>query len=188
MRSMRGAPASDPRLCQANCARPSQPRRVRVLVPSHYPAPPLPITLPHLPSATLRELAVDLLPPADTIHAPSPSTDDPTPRLDLERVIGELMFTAVCAVAQGVGDMEDGGLAPETTLAGADVIARLFALRQECAGAIDFDVVARAYGKQVLRARYHALRPHDELTDEMLDEMVSWPLDILGRVVKARIN
>jgi len=81
-----------------------------------------------------------------------PSPCSPKPSSSIEQIIGETIAMAACAVARGVGDLQDGGLALKTKLVGADLIAQLYALRQECAGAIDFEVVARIYGKQVLRA------------------------------------
>jgi hypothetical protein len=62
-----------------------------------------------------------------------------------------------------LGDLTSGdGLAAETTRAGANLLAQLHTL---CSGPTageleNFDRVARAMGKQVLRRRYHELRPH----------------------------
>jgi hypothetical protein len=58
---------------------------------------------------------------------------------------------------------------------------------------LDFDAVARSQGKRALRERYARLkhapgRPVTELTDAMLDEMVAWPLNILGQVVRSQMN
>ena len=45
----------------------------------------------------------------------------------------------------------------------------------------------------MLAARYAELRhepdaPDIELTDAMLNEMVSWPLDILAKIARSRLN
>jgi len=42
--------------------------------------------------------------------------------------------------------------------------------------------VARHYGKLVLRER------HDDVSDAALDELVSWPLDILAKVVRSQLH
>jgi hypothetical protein len=79
-------------------------------------------------------------------------------------------------------------------MCGGDLIAQLFALRQACAGELDFDATAREYGKHAIAARYAAAKrelpdaPQAAPTDVMLDEMVSWPLDILAGVVKSQLN
>jgi len=65
---------------------------------------------------------------------------------------------------------------------GGDLIAQLYALRQYMVGTWDFDAMAREYGKRVLRERY------DDLTDAALDELVSWPLDLLAKVVRSQMN
>src|SRR5262249_56833497 len=73
--------------------------------------------------------------------------------------------------------------------AGGDMVARLYALRQATAGEFDFDRVARECGKRALRQRHAPLpEPKPALTETMLEEMVSWPLDLLGQVVRAQMN
>ena len=79
-------------------------------------------------------------------------------------------------------EYQDGGLRAETKLYGGDLIARLYSLRQYMVGYWDFDAMARTYGKRVLRERY------DDLTDAALDELVSWPLDLLAKVVRSQMN
>jgi hypothetical protein len=63
-----------------------------------------------------------------------------------------------------------------------DLVAHPYSLRQFTIGYLDFDATARAYGKQVLRERY------DDVSDVVLDELVSWPLDILAKVVRSQMN
>jgi len=49
-------------------------------------------------------------------------------------------------------------------------------------GYLDFDATAREYGKLALRERY------DDASDAVLDELVSWLLDILAKVVRSQMN
>jgi len=112
----------------------------------------------------------------------------------IERIIGELVAAAACAIAQTLDERANGGLRPRTKMCGGDLITQLYALRQACAGELDFDATARAYGKRAIAAHYAAARrelpdaPQGELTDAMLDEMVKWPLDILAKVVRSQMN
>ena len=111
----------------------------------------------------------------------------------IERVIGEVVAAAARAIVRALMEYQNGGAQPATTRHGGDLIAQLYALRQACAGELDFDAVARSQGKRALRERYARLkhapgRPVTELTDAMLDEMVAWPLNILGQVVRSQMN
>jgi hypothetical protein len=132
--------------------------------------------------------------PANITLAPAPSTATAKSASSLEQLIGELVAAAVAVISVGLDERANGGLRPKTKLAGGDLIAQLFTLRQACAGELDFDVVAREYGKRAIAARYAAAirglpdAPQGELTDAMLDEMVSWPLDMLAGVVRSQLN
>src|SRR5262245_29460221 len=116
------------------------------------------------------------------------------PAPSMAELIGELVAAAVAVIAVGLDERASGGLRPKTKLTGADLITQLYALRQACAGELDFDAVAREYGKRAIAARYAALKrslpdvPQAELTDAMLNELVSWPLDILAGVVRSQLN
>jgi hypothetical protein len=153
-----------------------------------YPTIPASIRLAG-PPPLLREMCQ--MHPAPAISAPCP----PLPQSpSLAELIGEVVAAAVAVIAVGLDERGNGGLRPKTKLTGADLITQLFALRQACAGELDFDVTAREYGKRAVAARYTAAKrelpdaPQGELTDVMLDELVSWPLDILAGVVRATVN
>jgi hypothetical protein len=111
-------------------------------------------------------------------------------------LIGEIVAAAVAVTAVGLDERSNGGLRQKTRLTGGDLIAQLYALREVYLaepGALDFNRVAREHGKRAIVAHYAAAtrelgHPVAELTDVMLDEMVSWPLDILGQVVRSQSN
>jgi hypothetical protein len=99
-------------------------------------------------------------------------------------------------IALALDERANGGLRPRTKTCGGDLIAQLYGLRSAwlSQAGLDFDATAREYGKRAIAARYAAAKrelpdaPQGELTDVMLDEMVSWPLDILAGVVRAELN
>ena len=100
----------------------------------------------------------------------------------IERHIGETVADAVCAVGRALVEYEDGALRAETKLTFGDLIARLVELWQLTAGHISFDDAARHYGKIVLRERF------GDASDAVLDKFISWPLDILAKVVQKIVN
>jgi len=104
------------------------------------------------------------------------------PPPSIERVIGDLVADACGAIAMALREYQDGGLRAETKLHGGDLIARLYSLRQYMVGYWDFDAMAREYGRLALRERY------DDVSDVALDELVSWPLDILAKVVRSQLH
>ena len=127
-----------------------------------------------------------------TAACPSPCPPLPQPPAFAE-LIGEIVAAAVAVIAVGLDERSNGGLRPRTKLAGGDLIAQLYTLRQACTGELDFDATARECGKRALAARYVELKrelcePYTKLTDAVLDELVSWPLDILGQVVRSQLN
>jgi hypothetical protein len=110
-----------------------------------------------------------------------------------DELIGEVVAAAACAIAQALREFQNGGLRTETKMHGGDLIAQLYALRQYMVGYWDFDRVARTMGKQVLREGYGELKlalrePHDDLSEATLDELVSWPLDMLAKVVRSQLH
>jgi hypothetical protein len=131
---------------------------------------------------------------------PTPAAASPSPCPSLPQtpaiaeLIGEVVAAAVAVIAVGLDERSNGGLRLKTKLTGGDLIAQLYALRQACAGELDFDATAREYGKRAIAAHYAAAKrelpnaPQGELTDVMLDEMVTWPLDILAGVVRSQLN
>jgi hypothetical protein len=76
----------------------------------------------------------------------------PAPSGEIEHAIGEAVVAAVCIVARGCFEFQDGGLALATKNAGADKIATLYRLQQAAPVGIDFTAVARREGKAILRA------------------------------------
>jgi hypothetical protein len=113
--------------------------------------------------------------------------------LSLPVVIGETVAMAASVIAAGLDERANGGLRPETRQRGGDLVAALFNLHQKCAGAFDFDFVAREYGKRALHVRYAQAKSKmngscPPFTEEMAAEMVNWPLDALYKVIAAEMN
>ena len=100
----------------------------------------------------------------------------------IERVIGEVVAAAARAIVRALMEYQNGGAQPATTRHGGDLIAQLYSLRQSTIGYLDFDATARAPGKRVLRESYA------DVSDAALDELVSWPLDILAKVVRSQLH
>ena len=131
---------------------------------------------------------------AISIFAPSPSTTPADHPPSIERLIGEMVATATAAIAQALDERGNGGLTAKTKRVGEDLIVRLYSLRRaSMSEGLDFDAIAREYGKRALAARYAELKhepdaPDIELTAEMLDELVSWPLDLVVKVARSRLN
>jgi hypothetical protein len=128
---------------------------------------------------------------AATILAPIPSTTAPS----LESAIGEVMLLASAAIAQSLFERSrNGRVSARTSRQGTDLIALLHTLRQVCIDeGLDFDHIARASGKSTIVRRWDQLkhvpdRPYIELTTATLDEMVSWPLALLAKIVRARMH
>jgi hypothetical protein len=121
----------------------------------------------------------------DELRRPSDSHE---PQEPIERIVGE--WVAVAAGAIGLGMMEriDGGLRRETKVRGGDAIAELYQLRLFVCGAPDFETVARKWGKVVLRERLARLPDRPVSTEAQLDEVISWVLSILDKVVRARVH
>jgi hypothetical protein len=120
----------------------------------------------------------------DELRRPSGSHE---PQEPIERIVGEWTANAAIAVGQGLVESLDGGLRRETKVRGGDAIAELYSLRLFC-GLPDFEVTARKWGKVVLRERLARLPDRPVSTEAQLDEAISWVLDILSKVVAARIH
>src|SRR5262249_49897836 len=109
-------------------------------------------------------------------------------------LIGELVATATAAIAQALAERQDGGLTVTTKRVAEDLIVQLYSLQRACVSeGVDFDALARSHGKRVLAARYARLRhepdaPDVELTEVMLDELVSWPLDLVTKFARSRMH
>ena len=131
-------------------------------------------------------------PTAINLPAPIPST---TAAPSLESAIGETMLLASAAVAQAIYERSrNGRVSARTSQQGTDLIALLHTLRQVCIDeGLNFDHIARASGKSTIIWRWGQLkhepeRPYIELTDAVLTEMVSWPLALLAKIVRARMH
>ena len=120
----------------------------------------------------------------DELHRPSHFQE---PSESIERLIGEWVAVAAGAIGLGMMECMDGGLRRETKVRGGDAIAELYQLRLFVFGPPDFEGTARKWGKVVLRERLARLPDRPVSTEAQLDEAVTWVLDILGKVVKARI-
>jgi hypothetical protein len=118
-----------------------------------------------------------------SIHAEATAYESPSTKL-IE--VGEAVADAAILVGAGLADFDAvGGLLPATRTRAGDVFMRLYELSQN--GGIDF-VAAQAEGKRVLLLRYgRALTQHYGLPvtalDPIIDEIISWPLDILRKMI-----
>jgi hypothetical protein len=129
-----------------------------------------------------------------TNHAVIPASSSTVEiEISLPVVIGETVAMAAITIAKGLEERGNGGLTARTKGYAGDLVAALFNLHQRCAGEFDFFDAAREFGKLALRARYTQLKRKlngscPELADEALDEMVSWPLDSLRKVIDAELH
>src|SRR5262245_45205532 len=108
---------------------------------------------------------------------------DPSPPLtpELETLIGETVASATLAAAvalQGwrlTGDRDGEPF--------ANLIVRMYELRCETAGAVDFMAAANRYGRSALHARCGAA-----ITDHIANELIEFTLDIFERAVALAVN
>jgi len=115
---------------------------------------------------------------------PEPQTVDPS----VEELIGELTAATACLFAQGLGECwargrMDGQMSADTKERGRALIAGLLELRNSVAGERDFDAVARSHGARVLKDRYGR-----GISDKMINSLINAALEVLGRIVRARLN
>ena len=102
----------------------------------------------------------------------------------IECLIGELVAGAACLVAQGLGEFGHGGqINTDTRLQGGKLIEMLYELRRGFVGGMDFDHVAKTQGVRVLRERYG-----DVVDARTIEALVVAAVDILGRIVRLRLN
>jgi len=103
----------------------------------------------------------------------------------VERHIGELIAGCACLVAQGLeeclahGKM-NGQMSAATKVQGRALIAGLLELRNGTAGELDFNAVARLHGAKVLQGQ--------GVSDKTIDSLLNAALEILDRIVRARLN
>jgi hypothetical protein len=113
--------------------------------------------------------------------------------ISLPVVIGEVTATAAIMIAVALDERANGGLTLKTRQRGGDLVAALYQLHQKCAGDFSFFDVAREQGKRALHARYAQAKGKfngscPPFTEEMAEEMVSWPLDTLNRVIATEMS
>jgi hypothetical protein len=123
-----------------------------------------------------------ILAPASTVEV----------EISLPAVIGEVTATAAIVIAVALNERANGGLTLKTRQRGGDLVAALYQLHQKCAGEFDFFDVARDQGKRALHVRYVQAKGNGScpppFNDAMAEEMVSWPLDTLNRIIAAEMN
>jgi hypothetical protein len=82
----------------------------------------------------------------------------------------------------------DGGLTQRTKELGGSGIAELYQFRQfACQSLMDFETVAKVQGTAVLKARM-AKVTRTMPSDDQFEEWIGWTLDVLNKVIKARIH
>jgi hypothetical protein len=106
----------------------------------------------------------------------------------VERLIGELIAATACLFAQGLGECwargkMNGQMSADTKEQGSVLIAGLLELRNGTAGELDFNAVARLHGARVLKDRYG-----QDISDKTISSLINAALEILGRIVRARLN
>ena len=123
---------------------------------------------------------------ASALRLVDTSEPAPAPQTLIEAKIGAAMASAVCAIALGCHEFQNGGLAPATKTAAGDRIAALYHLQQAHATEIDFDAVAREHGRRALRTYLDAegfYQRHSQAQgDATLDIYLDGTLEILGKV------
>jgi hypothetical protein len=116
--------------------------------------------------------------------APSPSTAAPLLPASpaLEQLIGEVTAAAASAVLEALREFQRSGR--RNGMPAGEIIAQLYELWHGVLGSgLDFGETARTYGKRALRERCG-----EDLSDAELDEIVSWPLEILARAINMEMN
>jgi len=126
-----------------------------------------------------------LLHPSPCLSRPQkPQTADPS----VEELIGEFIAATACLFARGLGECwahgkMNGRMSVDTKERGRVLIAGLLELRNGTAGALDFDVVARARGARILKDCYGP-----DVSDKTINSLINAALEILSRVVRTRLN
>lgn len=111
--------------------------------------------------------------------------------ISFERAVGEVVALTSIALAQGLHERGNGGLTELTKRQGSGLLETLYTLRQ--ARPDNFDTIAREEGKRALHARYAQLKGKlngtcPPFTDAICNELVSWPLDALNRIIAAEMH
>jgi len=126
-----------------------------------------------------------LLHPSPCLSRPQePQTVDPS----VEQLIGDLVAATACLFAQGLGECwahgkMNGQMSVDTKEQGRTLIAGLLELRNGTAGELDFNAVARLHGARVLKDRCG-----QGVSDKTINSLINAALEVLGRIVRARLN
>jgi hypothetical protein len=123
--------------------------------------------------------------PTSAQSLPLPAASPP-PHPSIEQLIGELVATAACLVARGLSELAQSGrirMSADTKLWGSELMTALIELRRGTAGALDFERVAQEHGSRALRERCDGT-----VSQRTIDELVAAVLEILGSIVRLRLN
>ena len=77
----------------------------------------------------------------------------------------------------------NGQMSADTKEQGSVLIAGLLELRNGTAGELDFNAVARSHGARVLKDRYG-----QGVSDKTLNSLLNAALEVLDRIIRARLN
>jgi hypothetical protein len=122
--------------------------------------------------------------------SPCPSGQQESQTTDpAEELIGDLVAATACLVARGLGECWAGGkmngqMSAATKEQGATLIAGLLELRNGTAGELDFNAVARSQGRRALAERYGG----GDISARTIDSLVDATLEVLGRIIRARLH
>jgi len=94
-----------------------------------------------------------------------------------------MVASAAGAIAEALGEYQNGGLSPLTKSRGGDLVFELFKLRQFLIADFDFDRIAVEYGLAVLLEASGA-----DVDASTINILVDGVMDILRTVVRAALN
>jgi hypothetical protein len=125
----------------------------------------------------------------DLRPSPRPSDQQSQTADPVEELIGDLIAATACVVARSLGEYwargkMNGEMSATTREQGATLIAGLVELRNGTAGALDFNAVARSQGRRRLAERYGG----GDISDRTIDSLVDATLEVLGRIIRARLH
>jgi hypothetical protein len=122
------------------------------------------------------------MPTLAPLPLPAAPLAPPVPRSSIEYLIGDVVAIAAMAILKAANEFQHAGKCSGRQAGGW--LALLLKIRQDTLGRIDdFESTAKVYGRQALRARFG-----DNVPDAMIDEVASWPLQILAQAVRAAMN
>jgi len=179
-----GNPVAEKPYCDYPRAMAYKPRPQQAPVGGQKPSRLLRRFVYSLPGKVPTMLAPELYPPPCPSDQQEPQTTDPS----VEQLIGDLVAATACLFAQGLGECWAGGkmngqMSADTKQQGSALIAGLLELRNGIAGELDFNAVARSHGARVLKDRYG-----QGISDKTINSLINAALEVLGRIVRARLN